>query len=309
MRAVIARAGSSVIEVVTAADREPGPGQLRIRVAAATVNPVDLLVAGGGPVRFGLVGAREVFGLGWDVAGEVAGVGAGVVGFAVGDAVLGLRDRLDVRTGALAEFVVLDADAVAPRPAGLDPVAAATIPLNALTARQGLDLVGLSAGSTLVVTGAAGAVGAYAVELAAAAGVRVAAVAGEADEALLRDLGARWFVPRGADLADRIREEIPGGADAAFDTAMLGPDALDAVRGGGDFVAVNAGAAPPGLRGIRVQHVWVRANGPQLAELAELAATGELTLRVAETHPLSAAGRAFARAEAGGLRGRVVLVP
>lgn len=242
MRAVIARAGSPVVEVVDTPDREPGPGQVRIRVAAATVNPVDLLVVDGAPVRFGLVGAREVFGLGWDVVGEVTEVGPGVTGFAGGDAVLGLRDRLDVRTGAQAEFVVLDAEAVGPLPAGLDPVAAATIPLNGLTAWQGLDLLDLFAGDTLVVTGAAGAVGAFAVELAAARGVRVVAVAGAADEDFVRGVGAEWFVERGAELADRIRALLPGGADAALDAAMLGPDALDAVRGGGAFVAVNAGA-------------------------------------------------------------------
>ncbi|MGW9207041.1 NADP-dependent oxidoreductase [Embleya sp. NPDC055664] len=309
MRAVIARSGASVVEVVDGPVCEPGPGRVRIRVAAATVNPVDLMVVEGAPVRYGLVRERAVFGLGWDVAGEVDAVGAGVTGFAVGDAVLGLRDRLDVRTGALAEFVVLDADAVAPRPVELDPVAAATIPLNGSTAWQGLDLLGAAAGDTLLVTGAAGGVGAFAVELAAARGVRVVAVAGAADEASVRDLGARWFVPRGADLADRIRSLVPGGVDAALDAAMLGPDALDAVRGGGAFVAVNAGAAPPGLRGIRVHQVWVRADATRLAELATAAGKGELTLRVARTFPFTDAPRAFAAVAEGGLRGRVVLVP
>ncbi|MFI1382792.1 zinc-binding dehydrogenase [Embleya sp. NPDC020886] len=309
MRAVIARAGSPVVEVVDTPDREPGPGQLRIRVAAATVNPVDAMVLDGAPVRFALVSAREVFGLGWDVAGEVVEVGPGVGGFAVGDAVLGLRDRLDVRAGALAEFVVLDADAVGALPAGLDPTAAATIPLNGLTAWQGLDLLGLSAGDTLLVTGAAGAVGGFAVELAAARGVRVLAVAGAADEDFVRAVGAAWFVPRGPELADRVREIVPGGVDAVLDAAMLGPDALDAVRGGGAFVAVNAGAAPPALRGIRVHPLWVRADGARSAELAALAAEGALTLRVAEVVALADAARAFTRLAQGGLRGRLVLVP
>ncbi|MFI6584286.1 NADP-dependent oxidoreductase [Embleya sp. NPDC050493] len=309
MRAVIARAGSPVVEVVDTPDREPGPGQVRIRVAAAAVNPVDSMVLEGAPVRFGLVPAREVFGLGWDVAGEVAGVGAGVTGFAVGDAVLGLRDRLDVRTGAQAEFVVLDADAVGPLPAGLDAIAAATIPLNGLTAWQGLELLDLAAGDTLVVTGAAGAVGGFTVELAAARGVRVVAVAGAADEDFLRGVGAEWFVARGPELADRIRAIVPGGADAALDAAMLGPDALDAVRGGGAFVALNAGAAPPALRGTRVHHVWVRADGARAAELAALADKGGLTLRVAGVIPLADAAEAYAPPTKGGLRGRWVLVP
>ncbi|NEA57455.1 NADP-dependent oxidoreductase [Streptomyces sp. SID13666] len=300
------------LEVVDAPVPKVGAGQLRIAVEAAAVNPVDLLVSAGAPVAAGLVGARPVFGLGWDVAGTVDAVGPGVTAFAPGDRVIGLQDRLDVRTGAQAEFVVLDADAVASAPAGIPPEAAATLPLNALTADLALDVLGalgLASGGTLLVTGAAGALGGYAVELAALRGLRVVAVAGAADESSVRALGAAYFVGRGPELADRVRELVPGGADAALDAAMLRADALDAVRGGGAFASVNAGAGPVPLRGINVRDVWVRADGARLAELARLAETGALTPRVAGVLPLERAAEAHARMSEGGVRGRWVLVP
>ncbi|GLY37100.1 NADPH:quinone reductase [Amycolatopsis sp. NBRC 101858] len=222
--------------------------------------------------------------------------------FRVGDPVIGLRDRLATPLGAYAEQVVLDASAVAPAPPGLSPLEAATLPLNALTAAQALDLVGTT--GTLLVTGAAGAVGGYAVALAHARKLHVIAVAADADEAAVRDFGADRFVPRGPDLAERVRALVPGGVDAVLDTALLGLDALDAVRGGGEFVAFAAGAAPIPLRGIRVRDVWIRADGERLAELA-----GALRPRVAGVLPLSRAAEAHERLAAGGLRGRLVLTP
>jgi NADPH:quinone reductase-like Zn-dependent oxidoreductase len=244
-----------------------------------------------------------VLGLGWDVAGVVDAVGE-PAGFRVGDAVLGLRDRIAAPLGAYAEQIVLDASAVAPAPAGVSPVEAATLPLNALTAAQALDLVETT--GTLLVTGAAGAVGGHAVALAHARKLNVVAVASEADEAAVREFGADRFVPRGPDLAERVRALVPGGVDAVLDTALLGLDALDAVRGGGEFVAFAAGAAPIPLRGIRVRHVWIRADGERLAGLA---AAGTLRPRVAGVLPLSRAAEAHERLAAGGLRGRLVLTP
>lgn len=302
MRAVVVRrfGGPEVLEFAEVPVPEPGPGQVRIRVAAAAVNPVDLATRAGVLSEVGVIPPREVLGLGWDVAGEIDV--AGDSGFRVGDGVLGLRDRIALPLGAYADYVVLDASAVAPAPPGVSPVEAATLPLNALTAAQALDLVETT-GSVLV-TGAAGAVGGYAVALAHARDLHVVAVAGEADEALVRRFGADEFVPRGPALADRVRALVPGGVDAVLDTALLGLDALDAVRGGGEFVAFAAGAAPIPLRGVRVRNVWIRADG---ARLAELAAT--LPPRVADVLPLTEAVRAHERLAAGGLRGRLVLTP
>ncbi|WP_328455078.1 NADP-dependent oxidoreductase [Amycolatopsis sp. NBC_00438] len=308
MRAMVVRrfGGPEVLESAEVPVPAPGPGQVRIRVAAAAVNPVDAATRSGLLTEAGVVPPRDVLGLGWDVAGEVDAVGEDV-GFRAGDAVIGLRDRLATPLGAYAEWIVLDASAVAPAPAGVSPAEAATLPLNALTAAQALDLVDTT--GTLLVTGAAGAVGGYAVALAHARKLRVVSVAGSSDEAQVRAFGADEFVRRGPSLGDRVRAVVPGGVDAVLDPALLGLDALDAVRGGGEFVAFAAGAAPIPLRGVRVRGVWIRADGTRLAELARMASEGVLPLRVADVLPLSDAAKAHERLAAGGLRGRLVLTP
>jgi NADPH:quinone reductase-like Zn-dependent oxidoreductase len=308
MRAVVVRkfGGPEVLESVAVPVPEPGPGQVRIRVTAAAVNPVDVATRAGWLTEAGVIPPREVLGLGWDVAGVVeTGFGLGS-GFRVGDAVIGLRDRIATPLGAYAEQIVLDVSAVAPAPEGFSPAEAATLPLNALTAAQALDLV--ETDGTVLVTGAAGAVGGYAVALAHARGLRVVAVASGGDAALVRGFGAE-FVARGPALGDRVRALVPGGVDAVLDTALLGLDALEAVRGGGEFVAFAAGAAPIPLRGVRVRNVWIRADGARLAELAKLAEKGVLPVRVAGVLPLSKAAEAHERLAAGGLRGRIVLTP
>ncbi|MGZ9928689.1 alcohol dehydrogenase catalytic domain-containing protein [Streptomyces sp. NC-S4] len=305
MRAVVVRrfGGPEVLELIEVPDPEPGPGQVRLRVEAAGVNLVDAVTRSGALAAAGLMGPRETVGIGWDAAGTVDRLGPGVSGFAPGDRVIGLRDRLDVPLGAYADALVLDASALAPAPAGVSAEAAATLPLNGLTALQALDLLALPAGATLLVTGAAGGVGGFAGQLAARRGLRVVAVA-------VRAAGADLVVPRGAaDLAAEVRSLVPGGVDGALDAALLGVAALGAVRNRGCFVAVSAGAAPIGLRGVRVDHVWVAADGAALAGLSALAGRGELTLRVADTLPLDRAAAAHHRLAAGGLRGRLVLVP
>ena len=312
MRAVVVRnyGGPEALAVIDAPIPEPGRGQVRIRVTAAAVNPVDIATREGlmNAGRPGVIGAREHVGIGWDVAGVIDATGPDVTGVAVGDPVIGLRDRLDQPLGTYAERVVLDAADVAPAPAGNSSEAASTIPLNGLTALQALDALALPAGESVLVTGAAGGLGAFIVELAAMRGLRVIAAAGDDDEKLARELGAAAFVPRSADLATAVRDLVPGGVDAAFDAAVLGYPAMDAVRAGGSFAAF-AGAGPFPVRGVRVVPVHIHAGGAALAGLSALAAAGKLTLRVANTYPLEEAARAHARLEAGGLRGRLVLIP
>ena len=312
MRAVVVRnyGGPEALAVVDAPVPEPERGQVRIRVTAAAVNPVDIATREGlmNAGRPGVIGAREHVGIGWDVAGVIDATGPDVTGLAVGDPVIGLRDRLDQPLGTYAERVVLDAAAVAPAPAGSSSEAASTIPLNGLTALQALDALALPAGESVLVTGAAGGLGAFIVELAAMRGLRVIAAAGDADEKLVRALGAAEFIPRSADLAAAVRDLVPGGADAVFDAAVLGFPAMDAVRARGAFV-VFSGSAPIPVRGIRVLPVYIHADGAALAGLSRLAAAGKLTLRVADTYPLPEAAQAHERLEAGGVRGRLVLVP
>jgi NADPH:quinone reductase len=189
-----------------------------------------------------------------------------------------------------------------------DSMALSTVPLNGLTALQALDILAPLAGQTVLVTGAAGGLGAFSVELAAMRGLRVIAAAGDDDEKLVRGLGAAEFVPRSADLAAAVRDLVPGGVDAVFDAAVLGYPALDAVRARGAFAAF-VGTGPVPVRGIRVVPVNIHADGAALAGLAGLAAAGKLTLRVADTYPLADAARAHERLQAGGVRGRLVLIP
>jgi NADPH2:quinone reductase len=189
-----------------------------------------------------------------------------------------------------------------------DSVAASTIPLNGLTAIQALDLLGLTGGQTILVTGAAGGLGGFGVELAAMRGLRVIAPAGDDNGEAVRELGAAAFVPRSADLAAAVRDMFPGGVDAAFDAAVLGYPALDVVRAGASFSAF-VGSGPVPLRNIRVIPINIHADGAALTGLSALAAARKLALRVADTYPLEAAAQAQERLAAGAVRGRLVLVP
>jgi NADPH:quinone reductase len=311
MRAVVVRSfgGPEVLEVVEVPTPRAGDGQVRIRVEAAAVNPADLATRAGLLVEAGLMAPRDTVGIGWDVAGVIDEVGPRVSGLSAGDRVVGLSDLLGVSLGTYAEYVVLDADAVAPAPRGVSPAQAATLPLNGLTAAQALELPGLREGQTLLVTGAAGGLGGFTTQLAADRGLRVVAVAGAADEERVRGFGAELFVPRDAELADAVRALVPGGVDAAIDAAAIGIRAHEAVRAGGAFVVVVAGAAPPALRATRVVNQWIRADGTRLAALARLVEAGRLTLEVAGSYPLAEAAAAHERFAKGGLRGRLVIVP
>jgi NADPH2:quinone reductase len=285
---------------------EPGPGEVRIRVVAAAVNPVDLQTrAGRLPVD------RLPVGLGWDVAGTIDALGPDVAGFAVGDAVIGLDDRLVKDLGPYAEYHVIGAEAIAAAPRSVDAVHAATVPMNAVTADQALELAGPPApGQTLLVTGAAGAVGGYAVELAATRGWHVVAVANPSDEAAVRGFGARTFVPRTDELAGAVRSVFPDGVDVAVDAAYQPYAVLGAVRDGGRYVNLGPLLGPiTSERGIEVVDQFVHHDAARLASLVQLVDAGQLTPRVAETFPLTEAGAAHELLAKGGLRGRVVLVP
>ena len=286
--------GPEAVEIVEVEVPEPGAGQVRIKVAASAVNPVDLAVRAG---VFG--GAGRTLGLGWDVAGTVDAVGVAAA-WEVGDEVVALAAGVTAPLGAHAEYVVVPADAVAKAPAAVDAVHAGTLPLNGLTAVQALDLLELAPGASLLVTGAAGAVGGFAVQLAAQRGFVVTGQARAADEELVRSLGAAEFTADGV---------APGSVDAVLDAAMLGEPALAWVRDGGVFVGAQPGRQPAPVRGVRTTAVEVSADGARLSELVRLVDEGALALRVAETYGLDEAAKAHARLAEGGVRGRLVLVP
>jgi NADPH2:quinone reductase len=307
MRTVITHqyGGPEVLELAEVPTPEPGPGEVRIAVTAAAVNPVDLSLRSG---AFGsVVGEPFPLGFGWDVSGTVDAVGTDVDRTAVGDVVVGLRDAFVGPTGTYASHVVLPATAVAPAPTGVDPVAAATFPLNSLTALQALGLLGLDEGRSIVVTGAAGGLGDYLVSLAARRGLRVIGVARPDDESDVRAAGASDFIAGGDDLAAAVRELLPEGADGLVDAAQISAPALGAVRDGGAFVGVTDGSTPESARDILVSTVHVRHDGVRLAELARGVEEGWLRLRVAETFPLEEVAKAHEVAATAGLRGRVVL--
>ncbi|MGW0769720.1 NADP-dependent oxidoreductase [Streptomyces sp. NPDC002676] len=286
--------GPEAVELADVAVPEPGAGQVRIKVAASAVNPVDLAVRAG---IFG--GAGRTLGLGWDVAGTVDAVGVAAA-WQAGDEVVALAAGVADPLGAHAEYVVVPADAVAKAPGTVDAVHAGTLPLNGLTAVQALDLLDLAPGASLLVTGAAGAVGGFAVQLAAQRGIVVTGQARAVDEELVRSLGAAEFTADGV---------APGSVDAVLDAAMLGEPALEWVRDGGVFVSAQPGRQPAPAHGVRTTAVEVSADGARLSELVRLVDEGALTLRVAETYGLDEAAKAHARLAEGGVRGRLVLVP
>jgi len=298
--------GPEVLELRDLPDPQPAPGEILVRVAAATVNPTDLGLRAG--VRRLPSGPPYIPGR--EMAGVVEAVGPGVVGRRVGDRVMGVVLPIRTLWGAQAERVAVPADSMAPLPEGLTPEQAATLPMNGLTARRALDLLALPPGATLAVTGAAGAVGGYAIELGKAGGLRVVGDADPGDAELVRGLGADLVVSRGEGVAAAIRAAVPAGVDALMDASAQGAVALPAVRDGGQLAAFRPFQGQS-ARGIRIQQVAVTdyaRNGAALEELGRLASAGVLTPRVADTLLPARVAEAHRRLEAGGVRGRLVIV-
>ena len=304
---VVEFGGPESLRIVDVPAEPLGPGDVRLRVTAATVNPTDTHARAGAyadrdPVK------SPPWVPGMDVAGVVSELGEGVEHLAVGDLATGIV----VPTGAhggYREDIVLPGDSVVPAPAGADAVAASTLPMNALTARLALDQMALRPGEVLAVTGAAGAFGGYVVQLAKADGLTVVADASGADEELVRTLGADVVVRRGDDVAARIREHFPHGVDGLADGAVQDALVLPAVKDGG-AVATVRGYRGDGQRELRMFPTLVRRVAQDRAALDRLrqqAEDGVLTLRVAETFPAEQAAEAHRRLEAGGVRGRLVL--
>ena len=301
--------GPEVLRVMDLPDPVPGPGEVRIRVYAASVNPTDTMLRSG-VVRAWFNGRRGPYVPGMDAAGVVDAIGPGTeTTLKPGDAVIALLQAYGARGGAYAELVVVSALSVVPMPVGMDFPAASTLLMNALTARVGLDLLALSADRTIAVTGAAGAVGGYAVQLAKSDGLRVLADASAADAPMVAGLGADEVVPRGDDAATRFRELAPDGVDAVLDSATMHELILPAIRDGGGLAVVR-GWDGPSDRGIRIHPVRVAeaaTDRGRLLRLRDQASTGELTLRVADVLPADRADQAHARLAEGGVRGRLVL--
>jgi len=298
--------GPEVVRVIEREVREPAPGEVRLRVRAAAVNPTDI-----GLRQLGVEGVPPPWVPGMDAAGVVEAVGAGVEHVAVGDEAMAAVLPRRPEGGAQAELVVVPAASVVPVPDGMPLEQAATLPMNGLTALQGLDLLGLVEGETLLVTGGAGLLASYVIPIARRRGLRVLADATPQDEALVRGFGADVVLPRGSGLAAAVRGVAPEGVDAVFDTALLRRDVFPAIREGGSIAVVRTWDGADVEQGIRIERVqvWTALERTDwLWEVRQLAHEGVLVPRVAGTYPPEAAADAQRRMEAGGLRGRAVIV-
>ncbi|MEU6974464.1 MULTISPECIES: NADP-dependent oxidoreductase [unclassified Streptomyces] len=280
---------------------EPGAGEVRVKVAAVGVNPVDWKRRYGWVEEFYPTTFPAVPGL--EFAGTVDALGEGVTGVRVGDEVFGWT-----KTGAYAEYAL--AGTIAPKPAALSWEQAASIPVAGETARRVLDLLDVAAGETLLLHGAAGAVGAVAAQLAVAAGVTVIGTASERNHAFLRGLGVTP-VTYGEGLADRVREAAPQGVDAVFDAAGHDTLPVSVELLGGEKSRIVTIAAPDAhehgivFSGVTVEETVARRL---LTELAALVADGRLRLDLAETFPLKEAARAQELSESGHVRGKLVIL-
>ena len=297
----------SVLGIVTVPRPSPGPGQVLVKIAAATVNPTDLGFRHGG--RALPPGMEPPYIPGMDLAGVIDAVGPEVSQWQAGDRVMAAVSSWVAGGGAQAEYRVVAEDQLAKVPDGWSLTDAATLPMNGMTVRTALDMLALPAGSTLAVTGSAGIVGQYAIQLGAHLGLTVTGDAAPADVPLIESFGPRHVAERGEGMAAAVRALYPDGVDAVIDAALLGPAILPAVRDGGQLLAVRPFQGET-ERDITIHLVLVGQHlheGHRIAELAGLAAKGVLTFRVADLLPASSAADAHRRLEAGGVRGRLVL--
>lgn len=289
--------GPEVLQVVDLPDPHPAPGQIRIAVRAVGVNPVDW------KIRQGMMGGDLPQRSGREVAGVIDELGDGVTDVAVGDPVFGFA----ADDGGAAELV-LAAD-YAPLPAGLDFAAAAGLPVAVETAVRTLDAVGVGADSTVLINGAAGAVGSAAAQIAHARGARVIGTASENNHDYLRSLGAEPTT-YGDGLVARVRALAPDGVDAALDAAGGGAlPALVELAGGPERVITIADYAGAQSTGVPFSGGMGTGRAVHaLREIGDLIASGQFTLPVAQTFPLDQIAEAHRLSETRHVRGKLVLL-
>jgi NADPH:quinone reductase-like Zn-dependent oxidoreductase len=291
--------GPQVLELVELPDPHPAPGQVRVAVRAAGVNPIDW------KLRREMRGGELPQTTGGEVAGVVDELGDGVTDVAVGDNVFGFA----AAGGGPAELAL--SVEYAPIPSSLDFAGAAGLPVAVETAVRTLDLLGVGAGSTLVINGAAGAVGSAAVQIAIARGARVIGTASPGNHEYLRSLGAEP-ITYGDGLVERVRVLAPDGVDAALDAAGGGalPQLVE-LAGGPEHVVTIADYAGAEATGVRfsggADPATVRALHA-LKDIGELIEAGRFTLRVAQTFPLDQIAEAHRLSETGHARGKLVLL-
>jgi NADPH:quinone reductase-like Zn-dependent oxidoreductase len=286
----------SVLRVEDAAEPHAGSGQVRIRVEAASVNPIDWKLRSGAlremmPLQLPVIPGR-------DAAGVVDEVGDGVTGTAVGDRVFGISD-----SGSTAEYAVLAG--WAPVPDGWTAEQAAAAGVAGETAVRVLDLLGVGAGATLLIEGAAGGVGSAAVQIAVARGARVIGTASEVNHPFLRTLGATPTT-YGPGLVDRVGTLAPDGVDAVFDAVGSGslPELLEIAPSADKVVTIADPTAQ--VHGVRLSS-GSDSPTPALVEAAALGQAGRYVPQIAATYPLEQIAEAHARSESGHVHGKLVI--
>lgn len=300
--------GPEKLHVIEVPIDNAGPGQVRIAVHAAAVNPTDTYYPLGVRVRPGEE-PQFPYVPGMDVAGVIDQIGEGTdTPLKIGDRVMGIVVP-NLAHGGYRASIVLPAESVVAAPAGTTHVEAASLPMNSLTARLALDLIDLKPGDVLAVTGSAGALGGYVIQLAKADGLTVIADSSEADEELVRELGADIIVRRGDDVAERFREHYPNGVDAIVDGSVQSEQVLSAVKDDGKVATVRfwKGNGERQLQFFPVGVADYAKNRDALDKLRQQAEDGVLSLRIAKTFPAEQAGEAQKMLAGGGVRGRIVL--
>lgn len=293
--------GPEVLSLTEQPSPKVGPSEVMVQARAASVNPVDWKLMSGGldpmmDVRFPAVP-------GWDVAGVVAEVGPDTPEWEVGDEVMAYARKDYVHGGTFAELVTVPVRAVARKPASLSWEEAASLPLAGLTALQVLDGLTVGEGDSLLVHGAGGGVGSFAVQIAVAAGVRVIATASAGQHDRLRGLGAEP-VEYGDGLVDAVRALTPDGVDAVAD--LVGgvlEQTLAVLADGGRHASV----ADPEVRDSGGAWRWVRPDAADLERLAVLVDERRVRVEVEEVYPLEQLAAAFERSAEGHVHGKLAI--
>lgn len=298
----------SVLQVEDVDTPEPAAGQVRVRVAATSFNPVDGNIRAGymqGPIPVTLPHTPGI-----DVAGTVDALGEGVAGVSVGDPVIGFLPM--AAPGAAAEYAIAPADVLTAAPTNVPLVDAAALPLVGLTAYQALfEHADLQAGQRVLVNGAGGAVGGYAVQLAREAGAYVIATASGDSLGRAKAAGADEVIDYAAtDVASTVEEQV----DALVNLAPISPEQFEAlvarVRDGGVVVSTTAWMPTPGddARGVRAITMYVRSDANQLAKLVAAVNADSLEIVVTERVPLDKLAALHAKAAASGISGKAIVV-
>jgi NADPH:quinone reductase-like Zn-dependent oxidoreductase len=312
MRAIAEEEFGGPIALMDLPAPEIGTGEVLIRVRAAGVNPFDWKVADGA-----LEGEREhrfPLILGFDAAGVVERVGAEVTGLAEGDEVYRYLFKPVVGEGAYAEYVSAPASIVAKKPESVGFAEAAALPTPGLAAMDLLDAVNLGEGETVLIVGATGGVGSYAVQLAAQRGAHVIATARSSNEAFVRELGAVETIDHTKeDLVESVLVTHPDGIEAVVDVVSdreaLGRLAGLVKRGGSVATSVYAADADSlAKRGIEATNISAGPDARRLTELARLVDAGEISVRLESTFPLEKAPKALEESRTGHVRGKLVLL-